>query len=152
MHFIILFLSALIFTGCTTLQVPSYIKGDHPYSRKMYGDFDKISAVVRDVVVRNGWKIQSQVNPSVYERIEGKGQDTSKDLLLFTNVKQHSMVLYSSYTHLNIYLHAIADGVEVEIRYGKLTPLGIKQFSSTRADSLANKLLDQIERDLVEGK
>ena len=135
--------------GCTTVQVPGYIKAEHPYARKMQGDFDKVVVAVQNVVVRNGWKIKTAMHPSVYERVEGENANSDKDILFFTDVKQHSMVLYSSYTHLNIFVHAIADGAQVEIRYGKATPLLIKQFQSTRNDKLANKILDQIEQELL---
>jgi hypothetical protein len=140
-----------VFCGCTTVQLPNYIKSDRPYVRKYYGDIEQINAVVRNVLVHNGWKIKSEARPSVYER-PSDGQNTEKDVLLFTNVKQHPMILYSSYTHLNVLIHAIAEGAEVEIRYHKVTPLLIKQFNSTRNDKLVNGLLEAIEQALVEGK
>ncbi|MBI4309380.1 MAG: hypothetical protein HY591_03515 [Candidatus Omnitrophica bacterium] len=136
--------------GCVTVQVPGYIKADHPYARKMYGNFDKIVIAAQNILVRNGWKIKAAMDPSVYERVEGEDGSTDKDILFFTDIKQHSMVLYSSYTHLNVFIHAIAEGAQVEIRYGKVTPLLVKQFRSARNDKLANKLLEQIEQELLE--
>jgi hypothetical protein len=149
MRFALMACGLAILCGCTTVQVPNYIKSDRPYIRKMYGDFSKIDATVRNVLVRHGWKIQSEARPSVYEH----GSDESgRDILLFTKVKQHPMILYSSYTHLNVLIHEITEGAEVEIRYSKVTPLFFKHFTSTRNDKLANRLLDAIELDLVEGK
>ena len=142
--------SCLLFLcGCTT-TVPNYIKSDHPYGRKMYGEFTKIDAAVRNVLVHQGWKIVGQADPSTYER--GDEEATDKDILLFTNVKQHPMVLYSSYTHLNVYLHAVPEGAQIEVRYGKVTPLLFKQFNGTRNDKLANKLIEDIEQELLEAK
>ena len=150
LRLMVLFLA--IVCGCATVQIPGYIKADHPYARKMYGNFDKIVIAARNVLVRNGWKIKTATHPSVYERMEGERENTDKDLLLFTDVKEHSMVLYSSYTHLNVFIHAIAEGAQVEIRYGKVTPLLVKQVQSTSNDKLANKILDQIEQELLESK
>ena len=140
-----------VLCGCTTVQIPDYIKADHPYVRKIYGDYDKITSAVYHVLARNGWKVHSQTQPSVYERPEGGRENTEKDLLLFSQVRQHSMILYSSYTHLNAFIHATADGAEVELRYGKVTPL-VKQFRSNRNDQLVKRLLTQIEQEVLEGK
>jgi hypothetical protein len=137
--------------GCTTVRVPNYIQDNHPYVQKIYGDYGKISAVVRDVLVKNGWKVQSETNPSVYERPEA-GSSGENDILLFTNIKQHSRILYSSYAHLNVFIHPIAEGAEVEIRYQKVTPLLIKQVKRTRNDKLGQKLLHQIEMAMLEDK
>ena len=142
----------LCMAGCTTVQIPNYIEGDHAYTHKMYGQYDRIVIAVKRVLARNRWKIQGQTRPDVYERTQGDGQNADKSVLLFTDVKQHSMVLYSSYTHLNVYVYAIAEGAQVQIRYGKVTPLLVKQMRSTRADKLAQRLLEEIEQDLVENK
>jgi uncharacterized protein (DUF302 family) len=142
---------AVFLCGCTTVKVPNYIPSNHPYSQKMYGDYEDIVAAVREVLVKNGWKVQGQMDPSVYERAQG-GDSSDRDILLFTNVKQHSMFLYSSYTHLNVFIHPTAEGAEVEIRYAKTTPLFIKQFQGSKNDKLAKKLLSQIERELLEKK
>ncbi len=130
-------LGLVVLCGCTTVQIPNYIKADHPYTCKVYGNFDKIASNVRAVLMRNGFKIDSETNPSVFERPEAESQSDGKDVLIFTSIRQHSMFLYSSYTHLNVFIHAIAEGAEVEIRYGKVTPLVIKQFRSSRNDKLA---------------
>jgi hypothetical protein len=150
-RFVLMASMLVVLCGCVSVRVPNYIKADHPYERKMYGDYDMIVATVRNVVVHNGWKIKGETNPSTYERATDD-QSTDKDVLLFTDVKQHSMFLYSSYTHLNIFFRAIPEGAMVEIRYGKVTPLWFKQFESTRNDALAERLLQQIEQELLERK
>ncbi len=137
-------------TGCMSVSVPNYIKGDHPYSREFYGDYHKIVEVTKEVLERNGWDITQETHPSVYERASVEDKETAEDVLLFTEVKQHYRLLFSSYTHLNVFCHVTPDGADVEIRYGKLTPLWIKQFQRTRNDRLANRLLDQIEQGLQE--
>ena len=136
--------SFFILTGCTTVHIPNYIKSELNYQRKVYGDFDQIVSSVRSVLAKEGWKIENEIHPSVFERTES---EDSKGILIFTGVKQHSMFLYSSYTHLNVFVHAIAEGATVEIRFHKVTPLLIKQFRSNRNDKLANRLLDKIEKE-----
>ena len=146
------FLSLILLAGCTTIQIPTYIKADHPYTRKMYGDFDHIVVVVKRVLERNGWKIASETHPSVYERSTDEDKETPKDLVIFTDVKQHTRILYSSYSHLNVFCHANPEGAEVEIRYGKEMPLLIHQFHTTRNDALGESLLGQIEQEMLKVK
>lgn len=145
--FILFFL--IVFAGCATSQIPDYIKADHPYVRKVSGDYNAIISAVQLILSEKGWDIQEQVDPSVYERREG-GEDQSNDVLLFTKPKRYSKFLYSTYTHFNVYVHATADGAEVDIRYEVLTPSLIKR-SNLRNDSLVNQILDSIEQT-VESK
>ena len=146
---IILLVVLAVIVGCTSVPIPNYIKADHPYTRKISGDYDKIMTAIESVLSQEGWPIQDQLNPAVFERHPG-GEDQSKDVLFFTAIKQHPKFFYSTYTHLNIFVHAIAEGAEVEIRYGSLTPLPVKQLQGTRNDPLANRLLDKIEQELSE--
>lgn len=143
-------LGLLTFAGCVRLQIPHYIKADHPYVQNMYGDFDKIVEAVRQVVMRNGWGIERVMNPSVYERSNEEAVYGEKDVLICTNIKQHPRVLYSLYTHLNIFIRATAEGAQVDLRFGKVTSVGFKQFHSVRNDKLANTLLNQVEQELLE--
>jgi len=143
----VIVMSVLALVGCATVQIPNYIKADHPYIRKISGDYDKIIAAIEDVLYRQGWKVQSQVNPSIYERRPG-GEDQSRDVLFFTQIKQHANFFYSTYTHLNVFVHATGEGAEVEVRYGALNDLFIKKFEGTRNDPLAKRLLDKIEQEL----
>lgn len=138
--------SVMVLCGCVTVQVPSYIKAEQPYSRKVLGNYDQIAEAARRVLVRNGWKIDTETNANIYER-NPEAEASGKDVLFFTNVKQHSMLVYSSYTHLNVFLHPTAEGAEVEVRYIKVTPV-IKRFVSYHNDKLANRLLDQIEHEV----
>lgn len=140
----------LLLAGCTTLQIPSYIKSDRPYARKMYGDYNKIVYAVRDVLKRNGWQIKAITNPAIYERTQ-EGDENS-NILIFTEIKEQSMLVSTSYTHLNVFILSIADGADVEIRYSKVTQMPFKQLKNNRNDHLANTLLEQIEQKLLETK
>ncbi len=146
---LLILVAVLSLAGCATVQIPDYIPADHPYSRKVYSDFDQVTGVVKDVLARQGWRIHNEVDPSVYERdgrYESKG---ARGLLIFTEVKQSAFVLFSTYTHLNVFLYSPgSDYTEVEIRFGAVTPM-VKQFKSTHNDRLANRLLDAIEQNSV---
>ena len=149
MRFALCVMLMLFASGCTTVTVGNYIRSDHPYTKKIYGDYDKIVDTIRQVLAKNGYKVTGESYPSVYERPVDVHQETPKDLLLFSQIKQHSMILFSSYTHLNIYIRSVAEGAEVEVRYGKVTSVLVKQFQSTRDDKLGNRILDQIEHAML---
>jgi hypothetical protein len=136
----------MTFLGCSTAQFPYYIQADHPYIRKISGNYDKIITAVKGVFYQEGLAIVDEVNPSEYERHEG-GEDQKDDILFFTEIKHHSRILYSTYTHWNVFVHKTADGAEIDLRYEALTPHSIKQ-SSKRNDQLAAKLLDEIEQSI----
>lgn len=130
-------------SGCATGNLPDYIKASHPYIRKIAGNYDKIIEAVKIVLSKEGWAVQTQVNPSVYERRSG-GEDQSNDVLFVTQSKRDSKIVYSTYTHLNVFVHALADGAEIEIRYEALSPA----TTGLRNDKLANRILDKIEQEL----
>jgi hypothetical protein len=142
-------MTLIFLLGCSAVRIPNYIKADHPYIRKISGDYDAILLAIKEVLSKEGWQIQEEVNPAEYERHEG-GEDQGKDVLFFTEVKRYSKVAYSTYTHLNVFVHANADGAEVDVRYEALIPSVIKR-SNLRNDKLAQRILDEIEQS-VESK
>lgn len=139
-------ISLLVIVGCSSVGIQNYIKADHPYIRKISGEYDKILASVKETLANEGFAIQEEVNPSEYERREG-GEDQSKDKLFFTRSKRRSRILYSTYIHLNVYVHPTADGAEIDLRYEAFIP-GALRPSSTRNDKIAYKILDEIEQSL----
>ena len=146
----IVIVGILALSGCTTIQIPNYIQANNPYIRKMYGDFDQVAQATKTVLAKYGWQIDKEVDPSVYERDSRYDNNPAKNLLIFTNLKQRSLVLTSSYTHLNVFLHSVGTATEVEVRYHSMMPV-IKRFVSTRNDKLANRILDAIEQQLNGG-
>ncbi len=137
----------VLLAGCVTVQIPNYIPADHPYVRKVSGNYNEIIDAIKVVLFKDGYSIKSQVNPAIYER-RSDGGDQSKDVLFFTNMKQHPKFLYSTYTHFNIFVHPIAEGAEVDVRYNATTPVWLKQFQGSRNDKLANRFLNQVEQEL----
>ncbi len=129
--------------GCATTQFSGYIKADHPYVRKISGDYNKIIDAIKVVLFKENWEIQAQVNPSVYER-SPDGEDQSKDILFITKPRRYFNILYFTYEHLNIFVHAIAEGAQVDIRFQAVSPM----TTGTRNQALANRLLDKIKREL----
>ncbi len=148
MNKLILSFLCVILAGCATVNIPNYIDPAHPYVHKVYGNYAVIIASIRQVLAQEGWPVHSEANPADYEHSSDAQQDQNKSVLLFTDAKQHSRILYSSYTHLNVFIRPVADGAEVEIRYSCLTPILGKQSKSMRNDKLVDHLFDAIKRRL----
>jgi len=133
-------------SGCASVQMPGYIaRADHPYDRKFYASFEKVVSTVMYVLKTKGWSISNEADPSIYERDDRYDNSNYQNLLIMTNVKRKSLYLTS--THLNIFIHSIANTCDVEIRYEAKTPL-VKQFISTHNDQLAQGILDAVEDEI----
>lgn len=140
----------LMCAGCVSVQIPQYLQDKHPYKREYFASYDETLAAVKKVLKNNEWKIASTADPVVFEAAHNKGSK-DKRILLFTESRQTSMFLFSRYSQLNIYVRALMNATEVEIRYAAVVPVPFKQFRTHRNDSFVHKLLDQIA-DCVDKK
>jgi len=137
----------LLLGGCASVPMSEYIgRVDHPYDRKIYASFEKVASAVMFVLKNKGWVI-SEADPSVYERDDRYDNNGYKNLLITTNIRKSSRVLYSSFSHLNVFIHAINNTCDVEIRYEAQTRM-VKSFISERNDQLAQGILDAVENEV----
>ncbi len=121
-----------------------YLQDKNPYTREYYASYDQTLRVVKKVLKNNNWKIAKTTDPSVYEEVQSERHPASKQTIILTELKETSMFLYSRYTQLNVYVRSLQNATEVEIRYGVITALPLKQLRGYRNDHYANRLLDQI--------
>ena len=119
---------------------------DHPYNRKIYASFEKVASAVMFVLKNKGWDITEE-DPSVYERDDRYDNNGYKNLLITTNIRKKSLVLYSSFSHLNVFIHAINNACDVEIRYESKARM-VKPFISARNDQLAQGILNAVEQEV----
>jgi len=119
---------------------------DHPYDRKIYASLEKVTSAVMFVLKNKGWDI-SEADPSVYERDERYDNNGYRNLLITTNMRKNSRVLYSTFSHLNVFIHAINNTCDVEIRYESQTRM-VKSFISARNDQLAQGILNAVEQEV----
>lgn len=134
--------------GCASIP-PQYIPGDQPYKRTYYGDFDDILSVVRSTLEEDGWEVVKEVDPTLYERNPLYNEGEKGHILLFTNIKKSQRFVYSTSTHLNVYVNRIFDGVEVDARYGRVRDFHVLKMRSYKNERLVKKFLDRIEQKLL---
>jgi len=144
----LIFSFILFLGGCASVQMPGYIsRADHPYQRKIYGSFDKIVSSLDFVLKKQGWAIINEVDPSIYERDDRYDNNGYQNLLIITDFRKHNRVLYSTSTHLNVFIHSMGNACDVEIRYEANTKL-LKQFSSAKNDQLVQNILDAVQDEV----
>ena len=144
-----LFLSMiLLLSGCVSVQMPEYIgRVDHPYDRKIYAGFEKVTSAVIFVLKLKGWAITTEAEPSIYERDERYDNNGYQNLLIISNIKKQYHGAYSTFSHLNVFIHSIGDTSDVEVRYESETPM-VKRFTSVKNDQLVQGILDTVEQEV----
>ena len=139
----------LLLSGCATVQAPEYIsRVDHPYDRKMYASFEKVSSAVYYVLKTKGWAISEESLPSIYERDDRYDNNGYRNLLIMTSPRKHGRLVYATYEHVNAFIHCMAGTCDVEIRYEAQTPSPVKEFITTRNDPLVNGIFDAVQQEV----
>ena len=100
-----------------------------------------------NVLKNQGWAIAIEAEPFVYERDNRYDNNGYRNLLIMTSIRKQNVVLYSTFTHLNVFIHSIDNTCDVEIRYEAKTPM-VKQFMSVRNDQLVQGILDAVEKEI----
>ena len=141
----ILFL-AIFLVGCTSVNIPNYIPDKYPYKKTIYGDYGKVLKATEQALDEFGWAITSRADPSVFERSASDDQHLTKQTLIFTKVRETSLVVGSRYARLNAYVRSTDDkSCEVEIRYVTISSTSVKNFYNYRKDHLIERMFKRIE-------
>ena len=135
--------------GCATIDTPHYIQAENPYKRTYYGSFADVLDVVRAALKEEGWQIDKEVDPTLYERNPLYSSGDKEHILIFTQIKRTQRFVYSKATHLNVYVNRISDGVEVDVRYGSVRNFHLWKARSYQNNALIKQLLDRIEQKLL---
>jgi type IV pilus biogenesis protein CpaD/CtpE len=145
----ILMCALLLLAGCASVSIPNYIQPEHPYKRVVYGNYDEVLAAVKEVLKDQRWTIVKETHPALYERNAAYSETDKEHALIFTGVKQSSRLVYSSFSHLNVYINRTAEGMELDVRYEGVTDFFIKKIHHYRNDPLADRFLNLVEQKLI---
>ncbi len=138
---------AFFLVGCTTVRIPKYVTDKSPYKRVFVASYENTLDVTKQTLENLGWKVTDAANPSLYE--QNRVSDASKkQILLFTQIRQTAMFLFTRYSTLNVYLRDIQGTSEVEIRYLVMTPFLFKTFEGHKNDRLVNQIFSRIAKGL----
>ena len=137
------FILLIFIVGCTTLQLPSYIQDKHPYTQRFYGEHKEVVDAVTKGLADLGWKAEGNADPFVYEQSR-LAEAGSENILLFTQVRQTPMLLWTTYVRLNVFISSKNKVSDVEIRYSKLKAFPFKEFRGYRNDKLVKRIFQRI--------
>ncbi len=142
-------ISCLILSGCSTVNIPSYIQDKHPYEKKFYASFDKVLKATKETLQDFGWKIVEEADPSAFEVAKKSDNPQSQHVLLFTGIRQTSLFLGSRYARLNIYVEAINDTTTgLDLRYVTVNSIPFKSFTSYQNNRAVERIFAHIEKKL----
>lgn len=139
--FLILFISLF---GCTAAVIPSYLPSKKPYVKRFFVNYDTMFAVVHETLKDLGWKVEREMDPSVYEQMRTSDLD-EKQILLITEIRQMPLVVATRYARMNIYLRAKKDICEVEIRYLTISSTTFRRIKAYSNDSEVKRILGHLD-------
>ena len=132
--------------GCASAPLTGYIsRVDHPYDRKFYASFEKVTSSFMYVLKKQGWRIGEESDPAIYEQDARYENNGYQNLVIITLPRKN--LLHVTSAHLNVFIHSLYNTCDVEVRYEADTSL-IKQISSTRGDQIAQRVLDAVEQEI----
>jgi len=151
----ILFIFLVIFiVGCVTLELPKYLEEEFHYKKNFNSSFNETFPATVKALENLGWSVaETESFPISKIGITNK-KDRIYKALIFTEIKQRSLFVFSTYLTLNAYVRSMDENnSEVEIRYLSITviPPLFKQWRVDRNDGLVEKIYKKIEIYLNEG-
>lgn len=149
MNRILLVLGLIAVCGCTSINVPNYVKDEHPYERSFYAPFAKVKAATDEALAEYGWTVIRESDPALFEVDRASEGGAQSQTLMFTEIRQTNFFVGSKYTRLNAFLRPLPDGAtQVEIRYLGISSILFKKSYQYRNDKAINRILDAIEEKI----
>ena len=134
----------IVCTCCVTVKMPRYLKDDHPYKKQYESGFDQVMTAATQALKDLGWAVSGTADPSVFEQSQVDSSKKVKQILLFTEMRQASLVLPWRYMSLNVYVFEADRGAGVEIRYASVLSVLFFNMKSYQNDDAVNKVFKRI--------
>jgi len=125
--------------------MPKYLEGEFQYTKKFNADFNRVFASTVRALENLGWKVVETHGSPVSNIDRSRKKEHSG--LIFTEIKQRSLFIFSTYLTLNAHVKSIDENnSEVEIRYLSITvfPPLFKRWQVDRNDGLVKKIYRKI--------
>lgn len=102
--------------GCTSLQIPVYIPEEKPFTQRFYAGYPRVVSAVRQALTDQGWSIDRELEPRVFE-LAVPGAQEGDSVLLVSGIRESRMFFATRYARLNVYIFSKEDVSDVELRY-----------------------------------
>lgn len=144
-----LVLAVLLFTGCATVNIPGYIKDDHPHTHLIYADFDTAVAAVKLALNDMGWEVVEETDPTVYEH-SAVQEEGGREILLFTDIKENRFVVGTKYRRINVYLRSTSKPkeTEMELRYIAIRSVAFMKSRKYKHPKAAARIFKAVDDNL----
>lgn len=134
-------------SGCTSVDVPKYIKDEHPYKQVIYASFEKTLEATTEALADAGWKIVSKSDPNVFEHSAVKDPN-GQQVLLFTDIKDIPLFLGTRFARINVYLRSTGrpNETEVELRYLTVNSVALGSFKNYKHPVATDRIFNDINK------
>ena len=133
--------------GCAKAYVPHYLQSRNPYVRRFHAGFEPARRAVILALAEEGWIINEETEPAVYERHPFNDLD-ARQLLLISSDRESGSLFGRRHSVANVFLRHKNEVAEVEIRVATVTEAWPKPRTRYRNDPLVERIFTSIEESL----
>ena len=139
----------LSLAGCSTVNIPGYIKDKQPYTHLVYADFDTAVAAVRQALYDTGWEVVDESDPTVYEHSSVQDEG-GREVLMFTDIKERSFFVGTKYRRANVYLRSTSrpNETEMELRYITIRSFAYTKSRKYKHPQAAARIFEAVDNNL----
>lgn len=112
---ILLIAGMITLAGCASTRLPLYLQDRGAQAKRFYADYDQTLTALKETLNEQGWQIEKQVAPSVYEQNRYNDLNGQQTLIL-TALRESRGWTGRRYGRMNIYLRSKSGISELEVR------------------------------------
>lgn len=135
--------------GCSTVQIPSYVKDEKSFEERFYANHDRVKSAVSQALTDMGWVVDRELDPNIFEMNPGY-EDYEEGVLLITKVRRTWMLVTSRYIRMNVYIFSNNDVSQVEMRYLAINDMFFFKPRSYGSENMAERLFSLVKKYLGE--
>lgn len=141
--------ACLIFAsgGCAKAYIPHYLQSRNPYVRRFHSAFEQARRAVILALAEEGWIVEEETDPVVYERHPFNDLD-AQQVLFISNDRASWSVWGRRHAIANVFLRHKNDIAEIEIRVATVTEGWFRSGTRYREDPLVKGIFDRIAQSL----
>ena len=141
--------ACLIFalSGCAKAYIQHYLQSRNPYVRRFHSGFEHARQAIILALAEEGWIVEEETDPVVYERHPFNDLD-AQQVLLISNDRDSWSIWGRRHAIANVFLRHKNDIAEIEIRVATVTEGWLRSGARYREDSLVEGIFDRIGQSL----
>jgi hypothetical protein len=134
--------------GCTSTQIPVYLKDRKPSAQRFYADHQRVVAASKQALTDLGWMIENEMEPQVFE-VDPERQ-VKESILLVTEIRETRFFLGTRYARMNIFVNSSGEVSEVEMRYVVISDVAFLKSKAYGNRKIASRFFELVKKNLGE--